>query len=157
MRLLVTCAAFLLSSAQQAQSQSDAVGQSLCYRIQTDVDALMENRTRTTCIPVAGRTKGSISLAVVSSTPVFDHGSRKKAWLVMTVLATGHLFNTNRTARVVDYVVLSDDALMQKGIGYFIPSAIARTLQRRVKADEITLDEMYSQILRNLKRQVTPN
>lgn len=141
----------LLLSPGIANSQSAERGQAMCYQIEKTVNALVDY-TQTSCLPTGGRQQGTYSFVVLSSQPVFSVEPSKKAWLLVAVAAVGDVLNKNASVKAEE-LWLSDAILMKNRVAYLMPAGVAKSLQRRIKADQITLDTMYSEICKNLAQR----
>ena len=137
-----------------AFSQSAEKGQSVCFQIGNMVNALVEY-TQTSCVPTLSKTPGAYSFILMSSKPIFAVEASKKARLLVAVAASGDALNRNPSVRA-DELWLSDANEMKSRIAYVLPAALAKSLQLRAKANQITLDGMYSEISRNLVRREIP-
>jgi len=135
-------------------AQSKEAGPALCYSIQNTINAIMGEHTHTACVPVSSRVAGDgLALGVIASKPVFFAEATKKAWLIVAALGTGHVLNTEGPGASVDVIMFADSALVAHGYGYFVPASVVKSLQRRVKADQITLDAAYSELLARMTRE----
>jgi len=149
MRLLIAIMILVtLATPRLALSQSAEKGQALCYQIEKMVNALVDY-TQTSCLPTAGKSQGSYSFILLSSQPVFSVEASKKGWVLVSVAAAGDALNKNVSVKAEE-IWLSDANQMKNRIAYIMPSELAKSLQRRIKADEINLDTMYSEISKNL-------
>ena len=113
-----------------------------CAEMENNINALVDYTT-TKCLPVKG--SAAPSFVFISSAPVFSVEASKKGWLVVVVAAFGNTFNAVSTK--TDELIVSDATLMGARQAYRIPSAVARKLQRQVKAGEIDPEAMYQGIL----------
>ena len=137
-----------------AMSQSQESGRLLCDQIESLVDAVCDC-TRTACRPAPGGAQGTRSFIVLSSEPVFSGEDSKREWVLVAVAAVGYALNGNATFRG-DEVWLSDTDQMRERVAYVVSAEVAKSLQRRVKANEITLDEMYAEILKHMTPRPMP-
>lgn len=134
-----------------ANAQSTEKGQAMCYQIEKTINALVDY-TQTSCLPTRGNLPGNYSFIVLSSQPIFSVEPSKKAWLLAAVAAVGEAMNKNASVKA-DEVWLSDGNLMKNRIAHVMSADTSKSLQRRIKADQITLDAMYSEISKNLTRK----
>ena len=137
-----------------AVGQGTEKGQAICYQIEKTVNALVDY-TQTSCIPTRGMAANSQSFIVLSSQPVFSVETSKKAWILVAVAATGDALNKSGSVKA-DELWLSDANQMKARTAYVMPVSLARNLHRQVKAEQISLDEMYGQIIRNLSQRNIP-
>ena len=129
-------------------------GQALCYQIEKIVNALVDY-TQTACVPSAGKSPGAFTFILISSKPVFASEASKKAWVLVAVAASGDALNKNASVKAEE-LWLSDANEMKSRTAYVMPAALAKSLQRRIKADQITLDTMYSEVSKNLSQRNIP-
>jgi hypothetical protein len=125
----------------------------LCYQIERNVNVMIDF-TNTSCIPAGGK-GGALSFILNSSRPVFSVEKAKMGWLLAAIAATGAVLNDNKSAPV-DEILMSDIALMKQRIWYRISADTAKSLQRRVKADQIDLETMYAEISKSMSRVDVP-
>ena len=151
LRLVVSATSFSLCLS--AVGQTAERGQAFCYQIEKLVNGLVDY-TQTSCFPAASSGK-SYSFVLVSSQPVFSVEESKKGWLLVAVAAVGDTFNKNPSVKAGE-LWLSDAARMKDRNAYVMNASVAASLQRRVKADQIDLEGMYSEIVRNLKLKTIP-
>ncbi len=137
-----------------ALSQAQESDRALCAQIESLVDAVCDC-TRTACRPTPGGNRGMRSFVVLSSQPVFSGEDSKREWVLVAVAAVGYALNGNATVQD-DEVWLSDTEQMRERVAYVVSAEVAKSLQRRVKANQITLDEMYAEILRHMTRRPMP-
>jgi hypothetical protein len=137
-----------------AFSQSVEKGQALCYQIEKTVNALVDY-TQTSCLPTKGKSPETHSFILLSNKPVFSTEASKKGWVIAAIAATGDALNKNASVRA-DELWLSDTTQMKTRIVYVMPAAMAKSLQRKVKGDQITVDGMYSEIIKNLDKRNLP-
>lgn len=141
----------LLSAATPAVSQNLDAGQAICYEVERAINALADF-TSTTCIPAAGKKPGTLGFILISTKPVFSTEASKKAWLLVVTGAVGKSLN-DRPTIAADELLVSDFANTKRYTAYALPAAVARSAQRRVRNDQLSLDGMYSEIQRNLTRR----
>lgn len=146
-------AACLLAPAP-ALSQARDSARLLCDQIESLVDAVCDC-TRTACRPARGGAPGSGSFIVLSSEPVFDGEDSKREWVLVAIAAVGYALNGNASFKG-DEVWLSDTGQMQDRVAYVVPAEVAKSVQRRVSNNEITLDEMYAEIVQHMTRGTLP-
>ncbi len=135
-------------------SQAQESDRALCAQIESLVDAVCDC-TRTACRPTPGGNREMRSFVVLSSQPVFSGEDSKREWVLVAVAAVGYALNGNATVQG-DEVWLSDTEQMRERVAYAVPAEVAKTLQRRIRANQITLDEMYAEILKNMTRKTMP-
>lgn len=134
-----------------AAAQSTDKPLALCYRIERTINTIA-NFTTTQCAPSGGSKRGTISFVVITSKPVFATETAKKAWLLVAVAAVGDALNKDPAAKG-DELWLSDATNTKRHVAWIMPTRVAQSLQRRIKRNEITLDQMYAEIGKNLKRR----
>lgn len=136
-----------------AIAQDAAKGASICGEVQAVVNEMVDY-TRTSCIPAGGKA-GAISFICISDKPVFSVEASKKAWMLVMVASLGKTLNEQPSVKV-DELYLSDANLMKNRTAYVLRAELARSLQRQIYSDQISLDEMYSTISRSLvKKTIT--
>ena len=152
MRQLIQAMIFaVLTTPMAAFSQSTETGQALCYQIEKMINALVDY-TKTSCLPTAGKDKESHSFILLSSQPVFSGAASKKGWVLVAVAATSDALNKNASVKAEE-LWLSDANQMKSRTAYVIPAALAKSLQRKIKADQISLDTMYSEISKSMSQK----
>lgn len=124
----------------QADESLEAAG--LCHNIENLMNALVDY-TVTKCFPSSDH--GAISFVLIADKPIFSIKASKKAWLIVTVEAVGKAMNEHPKIKGSD-VYVSDMALMKDRKGYKYPIALARTLQRQARADQIEIAELYKRL-----------
>jgi len=155
MRLLPAVIAVVISAIPLSTfSQSTESGRALCYEIEKTINALVDY-TQTSCIPTRGKAPGSYSFILLSSQPVFSVEASKKGWVIVAVGASGDVLNRNASV-AVEELWLSDAAQTKSRTAYVVPASVAKTRQRRAKANQITLDGLYAEITKNLSRRSVP-
>ena len=137
--LVLLASAMMFRPAIADAQASEAIR--ICNKMERQIDLLVEY-TKTLCLPAQGR--NGVSFIFVSQEPVFSSEASKKGWLVVVVAAFGATFNAN--AMKSDEVIFSDVSMMKSRSAFRMPAKTARTLQRRVKNGEITIDSMYERI-----------
>lgn len=128
---------------------------SLAYQIEKNVNTLVDF-TSTSCIPGAGSEAGTTSFILLSSEPIFSVEAAKKPWIIVAVGAAGDVLNRNSSVPV-ENIVLTDSSLMKRRIIHVIPAERVKSLQRKISSDQITLDQLYREILKSLKQQRLPD
>jgi hypothetical protein len=124
--------------------------EAFCSRVAAEVDLLIE-WTETVCIPTKGRQPGAYSFLIISAQPVFSAEKSKKGWLLVVVGSVGK--NLNKISVKADELWLSDVNLTKKHVTHVLPANIAQSLQRKIKADQISIDTMYIEISKNLTKK----
>lgn len=145
------------SAASTVGTPDDSVatqdGRAACYEIEKAMNALA-TFTTTTCLPAKGK-GGAVSFLLLSDASVFGVEKAEKAWLLVAVGAVGSVLNDQPSLRA-DEVLLSDMDHTRRRVGYVLPAASCRSLQRQVSRDQIDLATMYTSIRRQLvQREVT--
>jgi hypothetical protein len=145
--LIVAGVIFFSSIAGVAQSVEKA--KALCYEIQNYTNALADF-TQTSCLPSSGKVPGAYSFIILSNKPIFSGEATKKAWLLVVVASVGKILNENSNLKAGD-VFLSDSILIKDRKCYLLSGPLVKTLQRKVKTDQMDLDGMYRAILKNMR------
>ncbi|MEK6762738.1 MAG: hypothetical protein AABY96_08490 [Nitrospirota bacterium] len=139
--LLVLNLMFYVAPVQSDESL-EAFG--LCHNIENLVNALVDY-TSTKCFPSSDH--GAISFLLISEKPIFSAEASKKPWLVVTVGAVGKTMNEHPKIKSSS-VFVSDMNLMKDRKSYKYPIALAKSLQRQAKADQIGIEVLYKQLNR---------
>ncbi len=134
-----------------AGAQSAQKGLSICEHIEKNINVLVDY-TRTSCFPSSGNVRGAYSFIIISSKSVFSIEASKKAWLLVAVASVGDALNKDDSVKA-DELWLSDANLMKDRVAYVMPVGTAKSLQRQIRANQITLEAMYTQILKCLTRR----
>lgn len=142
---------FIFTIDKKSLADDVTLAKGYCYDMEALINKLA-SFTSTKCLPAKGTT--GFSFIFLSSEPVFSVPAAKKAWLLSIVGAFGNTFNKN--TMISDEVIVSDMNSMKQRINYKIPAPIARKLQRQIKTNQIGLEEMYREILTNLKQHKIP-
>lgn len=142
-------AAWMAESDPQPLPEPDDAGIALahCSAMERMINGLVDY-TKTRCLP--GTAKKGMTFIFISSEPVFSDSAALKAWAMVVIGAFGNQFNG--TSYLTDSLILSDMRSMQQRTGYKIPADTAKSLQRRIKADQLTLEEFYAGIGASMKR-----
>ena len=128
------------------ETQTIALGH--CADLENKINMFVTpDLTLTKCYPIQGQ-KGW-SFLLVAAEPVFLLEASKKAWLLSAIGIFGFIFNNNATR--TEELVLTDLRSAREGVFYRMTSPVARKLQRQVKSNQITLDEMYASALAAMK------
>jgi hypothetical protein len=114
---------------------------SYCADMQQKIDALVDY-AKTTCIPAKGKT--GMDFIFLSDQPVFSQEAAKKGWLIVVVAVAGDTFN--KVPLKTEQLIVADQDMMKSRKAFKIPAGTARSLQKKVKAGQIGLDAMYSEI-----------
>lgn len=117
-------------------------GDGLCHNIENLMNALVDY-TRTKCFPTSDH--GAVGFILMAEKPIFSVKASKKAWLIVTVGAVGKTMNAHPKIKSSD-VFVSDMNMMKDRKSYKYPIALAKTLQRQAKADQIEMEELYKQL-----------
>jgi len=131
-------------------AESFEKAEAVCFEAQRNVNALADF-THTSCLPSLGR-KNSRSFILLSDQPVFSTEASKKSWLLVSVAAVGDALN-KRPSFKADELWLSDAVRTKEHLAFVIPAEVAKSLQQRIKRDDITLETMYREILSSLSRR----
>jgi hypothetical protein len=152
MKILNSCVLIILLLLQSlAIAQETDKGAAICNQITTGINIIID-WTQTLCMSAKGKQPGTYSFVVISSKPVFSAEASKKAWLLIAVAIAGDVLNKNSSIKTEE-LWLSDANLTKNRVTHIMPAGVAKSLQRRIKADQITLDVMYSEISQNLTRK----
>lgn len=141
---------FMLLSSNSYAEDETYKAEALCSRVVTEVNIMIE-WTKTVCIPTRGKKPGAYSFIIISAQPVFSADKSKKGWLLVVAASIGK--NLNKIPLNAEELWLSDAYLTKSYVTHILPAHIAKSLQRQIKADQITLDMMYSEISKNLTRK----
>lgn len=136
-----------------ASAQSADVGMSICYAAEKTINGLVDY-TNTNCLPSAGRA-GAQSFLVISDEPVFSNAASKKGWVIVVVGAIGKAMNARSTLKG-DELWMSDMKQTANRVAYVIPVSLAKSLQRRIYNEEITLEQFYAEVQKNMVRKTVP-
>jgi hypothetical protein len=145
-RYLTQSAALLLFGSLSVAAQTVDNGQAICHEVQNYVNMLVDY-TQTACIP-ASANGGSLSVAVLSSEPIFSVEASKKPWLLAVVLSLGKAMNDQPSANAGELYVA--EASTKEQIAYSLPIAVAKSVQKRVSSGQMQLGAMYKEIEKNL-------
>ena len=135
-------------------AQSAEKGQAMCYQIEKTINALVDY-TQTSCLPTGAKQKNAYSFILLSSQPVFSVEPSKKAWLLVAVAAVGDILNKSESVKAEE-LWLSDVNLMKNRVAHVFPAPLSKSLQRRVKAGQLGVEAMYSEISKNLTQKSIP-
>jgi hypothetical protein len=127
----------------------------ICVEIEGPIDALADF-TDTKCLPAGVAAPGGANFFLLSEKPVFSVEASKKAWILTCMGAVGFVLNDKRPTFKADEVVLSDVERMKSRTGYMVKATVLKSLQRRVKNDELDLDAAYAELLKNLRQVNVP-
>jgi hypothetical protein len=125
-----------------------------CRNVESMVNTLVEF-TSTTCVPTAGGGKGTNSFIFLSEKPVFSTEASKKAWLVVACAAAGSELN-KRGALRADELWFSDIERTRQRLAYVVPAAVCKSLQPKVHAGAVSIDQMYGTLSSQLVRKEVP-
>lgn len=141
-RLILLCV-LAVSTASGGAAADERADRAIkyCNEMQQQIDAIV-TYTRTICVP--GQGNAGMSFIFISDQPVFSVEASKKPWLMVVVGVFGNIFNSN--SMTTDELIVSDASMMRVRKAFRIPSTTAREIQRKVKADQMGLEEMYSRI-----------
>jgi hypothetical protein len=139
---------------KKATGVNYSTGAGLCSEIERSINGLV-NYTNTQCLPAAGSRKETTSLILISSQPIFNVKTLKKAWLTTVVGAVGEVIANHPSAKV-GKIFVSDVTLMQYRKGFVLSGEIAKRLHGKTSNQEIDLEELYLQINRAIKRTDIP-
>ena len=145
-------AALLVPLTDHAQSMEK--GQAICFQIERFINTLVDY-THTSCVPMFGTEKRAFSFALISTKPVLSVEAAKKGWIISAVGSAGEILNRNPSLKV-DQLFLSDVERMKSRVAYMVSANVVKSLQRRIKADQIGIEAMYSEVSKNMTRQVAP-
>ena len=142
--LTAACVLFL---ATPSPAPAAGVGERHCADLAAKMELMVGEMTSTSCI--ATPSAAGWTFALVAAESVFLVETARKPYLLSSVGVFGLIFNHNRTK--TEALVITDWVSMNQGRGWRLESALARRLQREVKAGQLTLDQMYAALLRNLE------
>jgi hypothetical protein len=92
---------------------------------------------------------------VISTKPIFAMYGAKKAWLTGVVTMMGKALNHHQDLAVND-IWVSDGALMAKGQALALSGSIAKDLQGKANAYEISPEGLYLDMTDPLRRHPIP-
>lgn len=145
--------ALLVSMQGVAAGDFEDKGKAFCYELEKNINYLVDY-TRTACIPTRGA-GSQHSFILISEQPVFSVEVSKQGWVLGIVDVAGSLMNQDSSLKV-DQLVLSDVNQMKKRVAYAMPATLAKSLQRRAKADQLTFEQLLTESMAGLKRQSVP-
>jgi hypothetical protein len=96
-----------------------------------------------------------LSYMVISTKPIFAMYGAKKAWLTGEVTMMGKALNHHQDLAVND-IWVSDGALMAKGQALALSGSIAKDLQGKANAHEISPEGLYLDVTDALRRHPIP-
>ncbi len=131
-----------------AHPQDITAAKGICYDSERLMNLLVDF-TETKCIPARTPNKETLSLLIVSSQPIFAVESAKKGYLLAAVGALGYTLNSNPKTKV-DEVWFSDVQNVKKLKVWMVSVDLLRSLQRRIKSDNLTLKQGWSELSRSL-------
>lgn len=141
------CAANALAThPPKRRAPSVDTGLAICSRVQDAVNGLVDF-TSTRCIPALANGYGFV---IISDKPVFAAPAAKKAWVLTVVAAVGKEMNDRALSG--GEMLLSDVASTRQRVAWSFPVNLARSLQHQIQHDQISLDDMYATVTRNLKK-----
>jgi hypothetical protein len=108
--------------------------------------------TTTKCLPSSGGRKNVLSPVLIASAPIFSAEAAKKRWLIVVVGAVGKVMQDNPSMGVKE-VWVSDVNLTKARKAFSFSGALAKRLQSKASPDEITPEQLYSQLSKELKQQ----
>ncbi|MEZ5889231.1 MAG: hypothetical protein R3D52_02600, partial [Xanthobacteraceae bacterium] len=79
----------------------------------------------------------------------------KKAWMLVVVAAIGNTLNNTHSVKV-DELWLSDTTEMKNRTAYVLPAALAKSLQKEIKSNKISLEDMFTQVNSKLSKRNIP-
>jgi hypothetical protein len=110
--------------------------------------------TATTVLPGKGKKEGSIGLTVISEKPVFAVEKSKFTWLIVAVGSIGFVLNEHPEIDAEEAWFM-DMSMAKEGRALALPCHLIKDLQAKSKANQISADEMYAAILKNLTAKKT--
>jgi len=137
----------IVASGEARADEQTVLAEGYCAEMEGDINALVDF-TRTKCIPA--KDPDGMSFIFVSEKPVLSVPAAFKGWVISVTAIFGDTFNKNNFKTSAILVTDIDHAADKKG--FRIHSKTARTLQRQVKADQITLEQYYE----GIKADLTP-
>lgn len=142
-----TTTAFLFALAPTfAMAQDVDAGARMCSKIIETVNTLVDF-TETACLPSASTRKpGAISFIVIPDKPIMKSEDAKKGWVIVVVAAVALASRSESAA--TDEVVYGDPEQMGRRFATALKTSDARALQSKIVADQITLDQMWAEIIR---------
>ncbi|MBI3416057.1 MAG: hypothetical protein HY043_12225 [Verrucomicrobia bacterium] len=130
------------------------IGKGLAYDIEKVVNALVDY-TSTACIATVGKQSDSYSFIIISEKPIFKVEAAKKGWLLTVAGAVGKTLHDNPKFSA-DEVWVSDASLMKERRAFAVDASLLQSLQQRVKGDQMTLEQMYTEITRSMTEKQIP-
>jgi hypothetical protein len=155
---LAAAATLLLSpvrvDAKEPSAEADRAV-AACADIEGMIDGLVDY-TDTKCLPAAAAASAGASFIIISEQPVFSVDASKKGWLLASLGAVGFVLNEERPSFKADEVIFSDVQRMKERTGYVIKVSVLKSLQRKVKADELSLEAAYTEMLSGMRPMTLP-
>jgi hypothetical protein len=130
----------------------DSTAMDLCFDIERSLHTLVPYTT-TRCIPF--RDVSGLSFMVISAKPIFAIYGAKKAWLTGVVTMMGKALNDHQDF-VVNHIWIGDGALMAKGQAFELSGSIAKDLQGKANAHDISPEGLYLDVTDALRRRPIP-
>ena len=167
--MLCSCAITISVSAQkspvppEARSATDSktnstanalTGKGLAYDIEKTINALVDY-THTACIPTAGEQPDTYSFIILSERSIFGVEAAKKGWIMTIAGAVGKTLNDNPKFKAEE-VYFSDSSLMRARRAFVVDASLLQSFQKRVKGDQMTLEQMYAEITRAMTEKKIP-
>ncbi len=110
----------------------------------TKVINLLADFSDTKCYP--GKTPaGERVLVYMAEKPVFYIRQAKQGWLMVVAATAGKALREAPDVKVA-FIFVTDARSLAQGEAYKFPAATAMKLQRRIKNEEISLDQFYSEL-----------
>ena len=133
----------------------DARAIAACADIEGMIDGLVDY-TDTKCLPAAVAASAGASFIIISEEPVFSADASKKGWLLASLGAVGFVLNEKRPSFKADEVIFSDVQRMKARSGHVIKASVLKSLQRRVKAGQLSLEAAYTEMLKAMRPMTVP-
>lgn len=131
-------------AAEPAIQPDLSAGLAACGAAAKNINVLADF-TITSCVPARSDTGPGVSFLVVGQTVFFREENRKQAWLLLVCAALGSRLNEDKKL-VAHEIWLGDAALVGSRSALRIPAETCKSLQREMKADAITLPQMYQRM-----------
>jgi hypothetical protein len=150
LRVAIATLSFIsLSMAARAAEVISAEQAKFASQVENEINVLGPFPTSTTVAAINGKKPKSVSFRITSHQPVFGSQNRKWVWLVLVTKIIGGDLGKHPEIHAEE-VFLSDPLLACEGRALSLSCALAMELQAKNMKDEISLDELYAAVERNL-------
>jgi hypothetical protein len=130
----------------------DSTAIDICFDIERSLHTLVPYTT-TRCIPF--HDVSGLSFMVISAKPIFAIYGAKKAWLTGVVTMMGKALNDHQDL-AVNHIWISDGTLMAKAQALALSGSIAKDLQGKANAHDISPEGLYLDVTDALRRHPIP-